>query len=373
LLYSINKKEKNMPLTVVVGGQYGGEGKGKITSYLSMTENVDCVVRCGGPNSGHTVDFRGKRFQLRLLPAGFINSRTRLLLAAGAIVNPRILFQEMEICKVDQSRIGVDFNTGIITEKEARLERQLQLKKRIGSTQSGTGIGVASRVLRDGSFKLAKEMPSLKPFLTNVSTEVNSALDKKGTVIIEGTQGFGLSLYHSGSYPFATSRDTTAAAFLSEVGVSPIRLNSVIMVIRTFPIRVSGNSGPLKKETTWDNVQKTSGYPYKIREFTTVTKRLRRVAQFDIELVEDAAAVNKPTEIALNGVDYLDYRNKGITQFDALVDETKEFICFVENTLKTKVRFIGTGPTNEEIIDRRSFSGKCILEREVVSISRALP
>lgn len=230
-----------MGVTVVVGGQYGGEGKGKIVSYLSLTDNVDYVVRCGGPNSGHTVDIGGKRYELRLLPVGFVNTRTRLLLAPGALVNVDILFQEMKICGVDPSRVGVDFNTGIITDKEASYESELKLSERIGSTLSGTGAGVAKRVLRDGSFKLARDVPALSSFLTHVSEEVNAAIDDRKKVVIEGTQGFGLSLYHSDYYPYTTSRDTTASGFLSEVGVSPLSVDSIIMVIRTYPIRVGGN------------------------------------------------------------------------------------------------------------------------------------
>lgn len=359
-----------MGLIIIVGGQFGGEGKGKIVSYLSLEDNIDYVVRCGGPNSGHTVDFEGKRYALRLLPAGFINTRSRLLLAAGTLVNPDILLQEIELCGVDPSRVGIDFGAGIITEKDAEYERHLNLKKRIGSTLSGTGAGVAKRALRDSSFRLARDVPELEPFLTCVSREVNRALDKNLEVIIEGTQGYGLSLYHSGCYPFTTSRDTTASAFISEVGVSPLRVNSVLMVIRTFPIRVKGNSGPLKNEITWKEVQRLSGYPYEPKEFTTVTKQIRRVALFDIDLVKKAAMVNKPTQIALNGVDYLDYRNKSLRDFDSLTEKARMFIQWIEHEIDTRIDFVGTGPANEEIIDRRKRIGVKNLEREIAPLSR---
>ncbi len=342
-----------MGVTVVVGGQYGGEGKGKIVSHLSLADNVDYVVRCGGPNSGHTVDLGGKRYELRLLPVGFVNTRTRLLLAPGALVNVDILFREMEICDVDPSRIGVDFNTGIISDKEVSYERELMLSERIGSTLSGTGAGVAKRVLRDGSFELARDVPALTSFLTGVSEEVNAAIDNRQKIVIEGTQGFGLSLYHSDCYPYATSRDTTASAFLSEVGISPLCIDSIIMVIRTYPIRVGGNSGPLKDEITWEELQLRSGYPYKVEELTTTTKRLRRVALFDMELVKKAATINRPTEIALHGMDYIDYLNKGVSQFDKLTDSASDFVELIERELGVKVNFVGTGPTNEELIDAR--------------------
>ena len=234
-----------MPLTVVVGGQYGSEGKGKVTSYLSLRDNVDIVARCGGPNSGHTVDFNGQRIELRCLPAGFLSQRTRLLLCAGCLINPDILLAEIKETGIDPSRVGVDRMAGIISEEEGKSEKAMQMRDRLGSTLSGTGMGVANRALRKPEFKLAKDVPELKDFLTDVSVEVNGVLDKNGKVIIEGTQGFGLSVYHSPFYPYATSRDTTASGFLSEVGVSARLVTDIIMAVRTFPIRVGGNSGPL--------------------------------------------------------------------------------------------------------------------------------
>jgi adenylosuccinate synthase len=350
-----------MPLTVVVGGQYGGEGKGKIVSHLSVADNVDYVVRCGGPNSGHTVDFDGKRCILRLLPAGFVNPNARLLLAAGALINPDILLQELEHCKVHPSRLGVDFNAGVITEQDEKYEKALDLGKKIGSTLSGVGAAVASRVLRNGSFHLAKDESKLRPFLTCVSSEINLALNKNLRVVVEGTQGFGLSLYHSRFYPFTTSRDTTASAFLSEVGVSPLRATTVIMVLRTFPIRVGGNSGPLANEITWEKLQVLSGYPYNIREFTSVTNRPRRIAFFDLEMVKKATMVNRPTHIALNGLDYIDYRNRGVGNISDLTSPARKFVDRIQKETGIRVTFWGTGPTNEEIIDTRN-----ILEEEIV-------
>jgi len=341
-------------VTVIVGGQFGGEGKGKLTSYLAIRDNVDYVVRCGGPNSGHTVDYRGKRFILRLLPVGVINPNTRLLIAAGAIINPALLFEEIKFCNLAPTRLGIDHNTGIITEKESLEEKESLLQERIGSTLSGMGRGVAKRVLRDKDFKQAKDIPELKQFLTNVSEEINSGLDYGKSVLIEGTQGFGLSLYHSPYYPYTTSRDTTASAFLSEVGISPLCVKDIIMVLRTFPIRVGGNSGLLVNEISWDELQRKSGYPYPIQEFTSVTKRPRRIAKFDLELIKKAVAINKPTKVAILGVDYLDYRNKGLLNYQDLTKETKEFVKYLEQEIRVKIVFVGTGQTNEELIDMQN-------------------
>lgn len=344
-----------MPLTVVIGGQFGSEGKGKVTSYLALRDNVDIVVRCGGPNSGHTVDVGGQRYELRSLPSGFINPGSRLLLAAGCLINPEILLTEIKSTGTDPKRVGVDRHAGIISPAEAEEEVELRLRDRLGSTLSGTGIGVANRVLRKPNFKLAKDVPELQEYLTDVSAEVNEAVDKNGKVLVEGTQGFGLSVYHSPHYPFATSRDTTASGFLSEVGVSPRLVTDIIMAIRTYPIRVAGNSGPLKNEISWEEVRERSGYPTDIREFTTTTKKLRKVGLFDLELVRRAALVNRPTQIALHGGDYLSYLNKSIRSFNELESRSTSFIETLGQNLGAPIAYIGTGPANQELVDRVVF------------------
>lgn len=342
-----------MSLTVIVGGQFGSEGKGKVTSHLALRDNVDIVVRCGGPNSGHTVDVDGRRYELRSLPAGFINPGSRLLLAAGCLINPEILVTEIKSTGTDPKRVGVDRYAGIISPSEGEEEADLRLRERLGSTLSGTGIGVANRVLRKSAFKLAKDIPELQEYLTDVSAEVNEAVDNKGKVLVEGTQGFGLSVYHSPHYPFATSRDTTASGFLSEIGVSPRVVTDIIMAIRTFPIRVAGNSGPLKDEITWEELGERSGYPTEIREFTTTTKKLRRVGLFDFELVRRAALVNRPTQIALHGADYLSWHNKSLRDYQGLTPDAKSFVESLKLSLGQTVTLIGTGPANEELIDVR--------------------
>ncbi len=340
-----------MPLTVIVGGQYGSEGKGKVTSYLALRDNVDIVVRCGGPNSGHTVDINGQRYELRSLPAGFVSPNTRLLLAAGCLINPEILLTEIKSTGIDPSRVGVDRNAGIISTLEGEEEGLLRLRDRLGSTLSGTGMGVANRALRKPGFKLAKDVPELRKYLTDVSAEVNSLLDKSGKVLIEGTQGYGLSVYHSPHYPFATSRDTTASGFLSEVGVSPRLVTDIVMAVRTYPIRVAGNSGPLASEITWDELRKRSGCPHEVVELTTTTKRVRRVGLFDIEIVRKAVLMNRPTRIFLHGADYLSWHNKSLRGYQGLASDTKSFIEDLSFSLGVPVSLIGTGPANEELID----------------------
>ena len=118
------------------------------------------------------------------------------------------------------------------------------------------------------------------------------------------------------------------------------------MAIRTYPIRVAGNSGPLPGEITWEDVQRESGYPYPISEFTTTTKRLRRVARFDWSVVDQAVAANSPTQIALHGADYIDYANYAATNWSDLTDSARQFVSGLEARLGVPVAFVGTGPTS---------------------------
>jgi adenylosuccinate synthase len=341
-----------MPVTVVVGGQYGSEGKGKVCAHLAMTDDVDCMVRCGGPNSGHTVDVGGERYQLRQVPSGFVNPSTRLLVAPGALVNPRVFLDEVLLCGLDSSRIGIDENAAVIEDGDIAAEQALDLQGRLGSTGSGVGAAVSRRVLRDPGFRRAKDHPDLARFTTSVRGELSSLLVAGGGVVVEGTQGFGLSLYHARRWPYRTSRDTTAHSFLGEVGLG-VRDFEVVMAIRTFPIRVSGDSGPLENEVTWRDVERLSGYPHSVTEYTTATNRVRRVGQFDWGIVEEAVWANSPSRIALHGADYLDFRNKLVTRYDELTPSAHAFVEDVEGHTGIRVSFIGTGPTNEEIIDRR--------------------
>ena len=293
---------------------------------------------------------------MRQVPAGFVNPHTRLLIAPGALIDQNVFLQEIETCGLSSDRIAVDKNSGVIEELDFENEIQLDLSGRLGSTGTGVGSAVSRRVLREPNFRLAKDLDNLAPFITSVRDELASAVLQRRSIVVEGTQGFGLSLYHADDWPYRTSRDTTAHSFLGEVGLG-VRDFEVIMAIRTYPIRVAGNSGPLPNEVTWRDVQRDSQYPYQIEEFTTTTKRLRRVARFDWSVIEQAVAANTPTQIALHGADYIDFANYGVTDWSDLTESAREFVLEVETRTGVPVTLIGTGPTNEQIVDRRTFYG----------------
>jgi adenylosuccinate synthase len=339
-----------MSLWLVVGGQFGGEGKGKVSAFITRHEQIDICIRCGGPNSGHSfIDEDGTEHLVRQLPTGFIRSETRLLIPAGALIDLAVLKGEVDKLKLDESCVGVDRNAFVVESKDLENEVKLGLHERLSSTLCGVGSAVSRRALRGTDARLAKDVGVghhwLSPLLTDVSHEVNKAIDQGKKVLIEGTQGFGLSLYHTQEYPKATSRDTTAAAFLSEVGLSPRLVSELVMVLRTYPIRVAGGqAGALKDEITWETLQKESGYPYPVHELTTVTRRTRRIGRFDWELVTRAVEVNRPTKIAVMGLDYLDFGCFGVRTPSELTERAKAFVAALDERLGVPVTFGSTSP-----------------------------
>ncbi|MDA8056111.1 MAG: adenylosuccinate synthetase, partial [Thermoplasmatales archaeon] len=187
---------------------------------------------------------------------------------------------------------------------------------------------------------------------------LEKAYKENKRILLEGTQGTGLSLYH-GYYPHVTSRDTTVSACLSEAGISPRRVRNVIMVCRTYPIRVDnpidGTSGRLN-DITWEEVSRRSGVPLETitqTEITSTTKRKRRVGEFEWDNIHRAAILNGATDIALTFTDYISSENSKAMRFEQLTQDTLNFIQEVERVTNTPVSLISTGFNGHSIIDRR--------------------
>lgn len=325
-----------MGVSVVVGGQFGSEGKGKVSRIFAKKHEATAVVRVGGINSGHTViDQAGNPVIFRILPTAAIDKNAYCVLPAGSYLDIDLLFQEIKQSGIDPAKVKIHENAAVITQEQVAMERTGNLSAMIGSTGSGTGASVSMRAARDPAFLRAKEVEVLRPFLCDTSEFLREELSRGHEILVEGTQGFGLSNLHSQYYPYATSRDTTAAGFISEAGLSPFDVTNIIMVIRTFPIRVSGKSGPLPNETTWEAVTKYANSSVPIKEYTSVTKKLRRVGEFDADIVRKAITVNRPNQIVLNHMDYI---------YDA-VDRSgstrQRFVEEVQRKIGTDIHYIG--------------------------------
>jgi adenylosuccinate synthase len=332
-----------MAATIVVGGQYGSEGKGKVVALLASRSNKPWLVRCGGPNSGHTVTVEGKDTILRQVPSCAEPQQATFCLAAGCAVDEEILLRELEVLKIDQSRIIVDPRAVIVTEQDRQAERS-ELKS-IASTCSGTGSASRRRMSRGSDVTLVKDSKELRARcrIESVAPLVHRSLVNGEDVIVEGTQGFSLSLLHGPDYPFVTSRDTTAAGFAMEVGLSPRAIDKIVMAVRTFPIRVGGPSGPFAREISWEEIARISGAPNVVPEYTSVTHRLRRVARFDLQAVQIACNYNGPTSLAVMGIDRLDYRNSGASQVADLTAEARVFLRNLQTATGVPIEFVGSG------------------------------
>ena len=332
-----------MVVTVIVGGFFGDCGKGKIISYLAMEDNPAITVRGGvGPNAGHTVVFKGKSYKLRMLPSAILNEQTKLMIGAGVIVDPQVLLNEIKIFNVD-SRVMVDSQCCIIEHDHIERDKRGYLKEKIGTTGSGSGPANSDRVLRVA--KVAKDFPSLKKYLGDVAFEVNTSIDSGSDVILEGTQGTFLSLYH-GTYPFVTSKDVTASAICSDIGIGPKKVDDVLIVFKSYVTRVG--EGELPRELSGEETIKRGW-----AEIATVTGRARRAAPFNFEIAKRAVMLNSATQIAITKLDVVFPKSYRITRFEDLPLKAKRFIEDIENSLKLPVSIISTGPEVFDTIDRR--------------------
>lgn len=331
-----------MSVFIVVGGFYGDEGKGKITSYLATNKNFKAIVRAGvGTNAGHTVVHEGQTYKLRSIPSGFMSEDSKLYIGAGTYIKQDILFDEISSTGI-KNRIFIDYNTGVITDEHIDREKASKhLTDKIGSTCSGSGQAGVDRVLR--KLKVAKDYPSLNDFTTDVSSELNDIIDNGGSVLVEGSQATFLSVYH-GSYPYTTSKDVCASAMLSDVGLGPTKVKEVILVFKSFVTRVG--EGYLKNELTYEE-SKLRGWD----EYGTVTGRPRRAAEFDYELAKKACELNGATQIAITKLDILFPSIKGKKNKTDIPEEVMNFITQIESFTKVKVKYLSTGPSSDELIE----------------------
>lgn len=332
-------------LSIVVGGFYGDEGKGKIVGYLALKDKPDCVVRAGGgPQAGHTVT-RGMK--VTQIPSGFVSPNARLLIARGTVIDPGIVLKEIESHDV-KNRIGIDYGCTIIEPKH--LEQELELVKRIGSVGTGTGPARVDRIWRRA--KIAKSIKSLEPYLTDVAEEVNEAIKSGKRILVEGVQGYGLSLINHRFYPYVTSQDTTASQFAADVGIGPRDIDEIIVIFKAYVSRVG--KGPMRFEWTEEKSQRLG-----IEERGTVSGRLRRLGDFDRDLARRSLICNTGTQTAITCVDKLFKGNSSVRDFDELTKEARVFIEDIDLFLKKesrhfkKIALVSTGPNTEDIIDLR--------------------
>jgi adenylosuccinate synthase len=347
---------------VVVGGQFGSEGKGHIVSHVAP--EYDVLVRVGGPNAGHKVYLEPRPFTFHHLPSGTLhNERAQLILGPGAVLGLSKLHAEITACEVSPERLSIDPQAMIIETHDEDFEAG-SLVMSIGSTGQGVGSATARKILRTAAspvVRLAKDVKELRPYVRSTHELLEDAFAKGSRVLLEGTQGTGLSLHH-GFYPHVTSRDTTVSGCLAEAGIPALRVRRVLMVCRTYPIRVQSpkgkSSGPMSKDLSWAEIARRSKLPLpslRSTERTSTTNRRRRVGEFDWQLLRKAASLNAPTDIALTFTDYISASNRHARRFEQLTPETIRIVHEIERVTGAAVSLIATRFHSRSIIDRRSW------------------
>ncbi len=329
-------------ITILCGGFFGDEGKGKVAGYLGLRGGYRASIRTGSVNAGHTLAHGGMVWRLRLVPSAFINKDVKLYIARGSLIRIDVLLKEIEETGV-RERICVDRYSGVIEKRHIEIEASDNTLRSIGSTFQGVGAAMAERVLR--RLKLAWGFKELEDLLCDSTTEILEMIERGEKILAEGTQGLFLSLYH-GTYPYVTSRDVSAAGILSEIGAGPKHVDHVIVVFKSFVTRVG--EGPLEGEISSEEAEKLG-----IMERGTVTGRLRRAAPFNIELARRAARINSATQIAITKLDALYREARGVREWEKLPREARKFIEDLEDSIGVPITLIGTGEDVEDMIDLR--------------------
>ena len=339
-----------MPVDIVVGGQAGDEGKGKISAYLAVKNNYDYAIRVGGPNAGHTIFFKNRIYTLKTMPGGFVNKRTKLALGAGAYIITDWLEKEIRLTGAE-NRLLIDPHAVIIEPRHTAAERaDARLMGKIGSVGTGLGAAVRDRVDRK-KLRFAKDEPRLKKYVRDVPEILNKALAKGSRMLLEGTQGMKLSMLH-GEYPFVTSRDTTASTFMGEAGLGPKYAGEVYAVFKPYVTRV----GPGMIANELKDKKALSRYHTTGREVGSVSGRLRRVGEFEMNVARRTVSINSATRLAITHIDLLEGADvsRGIKSFNG---EAEKFLSSLEKVCAVypypKVALISYGPGLFDVIEMK--------------------
>ena len=334
-----------MPAIVLIGAQWGDEGKGKATDLLG--DKVDYVVRFqGGNNAGHTVVIGDKKFALHLLPSGILTPEVTPVIGNGVVVDLEVLMEELDglISQgVDVSKLKISSNAHVITPYHVTVDKvgeRFLGKRAIGPTGRGIGPTYSDKIGRlgiriqdlfdpsilrqkvEGALDQKNELlvkvynraavrvdevvehllsfgERLKPMVDDTSLLLNKALDEGKTVLLEGGQGTLLDIDH-GTYPFVTSSNASAGGATVGSGIGPTRITGVIGILKAYTTRVGSGPFPTELFDEWGEFLRTNG-----GEFGVTTGRERRCGWFDAPIARYATRINGLTDFFLTKLDVL--------------------------------------------------------------------
>ncbi|KQM16112.1 adenylosuccinate synthase [Plantibacter sp. VKM Ac-2880] len=335
-----------MPAIVIVGAQWGDEGKGKATDLLG--DRIDYVVKFnGGNNAGHTVVIGDEKYALHLLPSGILTNGVVPVISNGVVIDIEVLFHELEALQargIDVSRLLVSANAHVITQYHRTIDKVTERflgKRQIGTTGRGIGPAYADKINRVGiriqdlfdenilrqkvegaldqkNHLLVKVFnrraitvdeivadllayaERLRPMVADTALVLNEALDEGKIVLFEGGQATMLDVDH-GTYPFVTSSNATSGGAATGSGVAPNRLDRVIGIVKAYTTRVGAGPFPTELFDESGDYLRSKGF-----EFGTTTGRPRRVGWYDAPIARYAARINGVTDFVLTKLDILD-------------------------------------------------------------------
>ncbi|MEM7369456.1 MAG: adenylosuccinate synthetase [Bacteroidota bacterium] len=347
-----------MSLTIVAGGQYGGEGKGLISTAISRWDNVDILVKTGGPNSAHSYHFQNTPYTFRMIPAASALGQSVIVFPPGVLIYPEQLRKELQTIQF-KGKILIDPKAGIIGQKHISAQKQDEFYEVGGSTFTGTGAASAARAAR--RLDLVKDGEMAQLFGNGFQFEVADTqqflanqyhLGKK--ILVEGCQGFGLSNYH-GEYPYVSSRDNTVNGLMSQVGLGSRFVDTTVLVIKCFPTRNQLGDGSLPHELDIAFVKENKDV---LEEFGGGSynggNQLRRVGMFDRTIINKAIRANSPDYIAITGLDKLSELLKyPMIRDHYRAESIHEFVKEVEKVFKLPVSIESHGGSVEDVRDLR--------------------
>lgn len=351
---------------VVFGGQAGSEGKGAVAGYLARRYEWGAAICTFMTNAGHTWRNGDEKVVVQQLPMAVVSQSVGyLLIGPGAAITLEQLFKE-----IDEYDPGYDVTSRLVIHPRAMIIEQQDRdaeQERLGhiaSTAKGCGAAIARKVMRGQDVRLAREEPKLRQFIGDTTKIANGVVNSGSGLLVEQAQGFDLDINHGVEYPYCTSRGTTPMQILADIGVDGRMVMRNIAVIRSHPIRVGstdqGSSGPYgSEEISWDEVSHRAGRA--VEERTTVTQRVRRVFELDLERLREMSAICRPTDIAFTFADYVDpasagWTNKDMTDAGGLTPKLDEKVWEIEKavrrpTASPRIRLIKTGADDADMID----------------------
>ncbi|MBO8183068.1 MAG: adenylosuccinate synthetase [Archaeoglobus sp.] len=381
---------------IVVGGQWGDEGKGKIVDFLA--EKADVVVRyAGGNNAGHTVVVGEKKFKFHLIPSGIVHQKLNVI-ANGTVVDPEVLVSEIDNLermgfKIDESKLVISSNAHTILpkHKEEDNPQKSEQAKKIGTTGRGIGPCYRDKIARTGMrisefVKADSEIATrLRPLVKDTCFIINKAIDEGKRVLFEGAQGTLLDIDH-GTYPFVTSSNPTAGGALTGSGVGPTKIDSVIGIFKAYTTRVGAGPFPTElgseeqtnAEGRWEDIaanyekaleealgKANEGDEYyqgkymrlKGVEYGTTTGRPRRTGWFDGVAARYSVMINGMSAMAIMKLDVLGglRKIKICTAYEVDGEVTENFVLNTEKLWKVKPIYEEMPGWEEDISGAKSY------------------